>query len=107
MISGSIHFGTHSVGQDSQLGSMMSDSLEAQAAQLERNEEYGHHAWVDSEGDTCLQSVVHKDGTEVQLEISDDGHYYSKNNLHGDDLEAHLNRSQDDNLHMILVVPKD
>ncbi len=107
MISGSIHFGTHSVGQDSQLGSMTSDDLEAQAAQLERDEEYRHHAWVDSEGDACLQSVVHKDDTKVQLEISDDGHYCNKNDLHGDDLEAHPNRLQDDNLHAILVVPKD
>ncbi|KAK0222585.1 hypothetical protein EDD85DRAFT_960217 [Armillaria nabsnona] len=108
VISGSIHFGTDSVGQDSQLGSMMSDDLEAQAAQSERDEKYGHHARADSKGDTCLQSVVHEDGTEVQLpEISDDGHYYNKNVLCGDELEAHPNRPQDDNLHMIIVVPKD
>ncbi len=106
MISGSIHFGTHSVGQDSQLSSMMSDDLKAQAAQSERDEKYRHHAQADSEGDTCLQSVVHKDGTEVKLEISDNGYCYNKNGLHGDDLEAHPNRAQDDNLHMILIVPK-
>ncbi len=86
---------------------MTSDDLEAQAAQLERDEEYGHRAQADSEGDTCLQSVVHEDGTKVQLEIPDDRHYYNKNNLCGDDLEAHPNRLQDDNLHTILVVPKD
>ncbi|PBK93479.1 hypothetical protein ARMGADRAFT_1030107 [Armillaria gallica] len=93
--------------QDSKLGSMTSDDLEAQAAQSERDEEYGHHARADSEGDTGLQSVVHKDGTKVQLEISNDGHYYNKNDLRGDDLEAHPNRLRDDDLHAILVVPKD
>ncbi len=100
MISGSIHFGMHSVGHDSQLGSMTSDDLEAQAAQSERDEEDGHHARADSKRDTSLQSVVREDGAKVQLpEISDDSHYYNKNDLHGDDLEAHLNKLWDDNLH--------
>ncbi|SJL07045.1 uncharacterized protein ARMOST_10388 [Armillaria ostoyae] len=107
--SGSIRFGTNSVGQDSQLGSITSDDLEAQAAELERDEEYEHCVRVDSEGDTSLQSVVHREGTKVQLEIPDDGHYYNENDLRGDDLEAlaHPNRPRDDDLHAILVVPKD
>ncbi len=85
---------------------MTSDNLEAQAAEWERDEEYGHHARTDSQGDTGIQSVVYQDSTEVQLEIQEDSHGYNKNDLHHDDLEAHPNRPQD-NPHMILVVPKD
>ncbi len=108
MISGSIHFGMNSVGQDSQLGSMTSDDLEAQAAECawERDKEYGHHARADSQGDTGIQSVVHGDGTKAQLEILEDGYGYNKNDLCVDDLEAHPNRPQDDP-HAILVVPKN
>ncbi|KAK0431230.1 hypothetical protein EV421DRAFT_1912044 [Armillaria borealis] len=106
VISGSIHFGTNSVGQDSQLGSITSDNLEAQAAEWERDEEYGHRARADSEGDTSLQSVVCGDGPEVQLEIPDDSHCYNENDLGGDDLEVHPNRPRDDDLHSILVVPR-
>ncbi len=50
MISGSLHFGTHPVGQDS----IRSDDLEAQAAEWERDEEYRHHASADSQGDNCI-----------------------------------------------------
>ncbi|SJL18717.1 uncharacterized protein ARMOST_22316 [Armillaria ostoyae] len=106
MISGSIHFGTHPIGQDSQLGSMMGDDLEAQAAEWERDKEYGHHARVDFQGNNSIHSVVHGDGTEAQLETPEDGHCYNENDLHQDDLEAHPNGPRDDP-HAILVVPKD
>ncbi|KAK0234025.1 hypothetical protein IW262DRAFT_1290928 [Armillaria fumosa] len=64
--SGSIHFGTNSVGQDSQPGSMTSEDLEAQVAGLERDEEYGHRVRADSERDTSLQSVVCREGAAAR-----------------------------------------
>ncbi|KAK0234198.1 hypothetical protein IW262DRAFT_1506271 [Armillaria fumosa] len=107
VISGSIHFGTHPVGQGSQLGSMSNDDLEAQATEWESDKEYRHHARTDSQGDTGIQSMIGGDDTEEQLETPEDSHGYKENaNLHGDDLYAHPNGLWDDP-NVILVVPKD
>ncbi len=86
---------------------MMSDDLEAQAAESERDKKYEHYARADSEGDNDIQSVVHGDGTKAQLETPEDNHGYNENGLHSDDLKVHPNRPQNDDLHTIVIMPRD
>ncbi|KAK0234206.1 hypothetical protein IW262DRAFT_1291079 [Armillaria fumosa] len=92
VISGSLHFGTHSGSQNSQQDSMMSSDLEAQVDQPDMDNDYTHHTVVvESQNGLANEGSVHEDDPEAL----EDGGVNSKNVVHGDDLEDQLNRPED------------
>ncbi|PBK60846.1 hypothetical protein ARMSODRAFT_1065937 [Armillaria solidipes] len=109
VISGSLHFGTHSRSQNSQQDSMMSSDLEAQVAQQDINDKSGHFSMVDSQEDPANKGPVHEDSPEALGErVEDDGGGNSENVVHGDDFEDQLNGPEDPLTEpAVLVVQRD
>ncbi|KAG7443259.1 uncharacterized protein BT62DRAFT_922045 [Guyanagaster necrorhizus] len=68
VISGSLHFGTHSGGQTSQQDSMISIDLESQQ---EIGDEYGHQNPASSEEDSTYDSGIQEDDLEVAQQKRD------------------------------------
>ncbi|PBK60838.1 hypothetical protein ARMSODRAFT_1090023 [Armillaria solidipes] len=107
VISGSIHFGTHSRGQNSQQDSMMSSNFEAQAAEQNIDDEYGHPTMMDFQEDLVNKGSVHEDSHKaLQERVEDGGDINSKDVVHGDDIEAQLNGSEDAPT-AVLVIQRD
>ncbi|KAK0234208.1 hypothetical protein IW262DRAFT_1291080 [Armillaria fumosa] len=84
MISGSLHFRTHSGSQNSQQDSIMSSDLEAQVDQQNMNDEYTHHpVAVESQDGLANEGSIHKDDPEA---LEDSG-VNSENVIHRGDFE--------------------
>ncbi|PBK83558.1 hypothetical protein ARMGADRAFT_1037916 [Armillaria gallica] len=108
VISGSLRFGTHSGSQNSQQDSIMSSDLEAQAAQQDIDNEYGHHTiMVNSQENLANEGFVHEDDPEIlQARVDNGGGVNSENAVYGDDLEAQLNELEDSPI-AVLIIQRD